>query len=119
MPHRARTLAWEHTVNILRSVTRRGFNLGTAGWFTVLKPNTWFPASHLRGPHPRNRSITTVATALPAHSAHRAVLAPARAPKVQILDLNHNDHRLLQPVLAVLAALVITSLLLLWIIRPR
>lgn len=34
-------------MKILRSVTRRGFNVGTAGWFTVLKPNTWFPASRL------------------------------------------------------------------------
>ena len=36
-------------MRLLRSITRRGFDIGTAGWFTVLKPNTWFPASRLPG----------------------------------------------------------------------
>jgi hypothetical protein len=34
-------------MRILRSLTRRGFNVGTAGYFTVLRPNTWFAASRL------------------------------------------------------------------------
>ncbi len=34
-------------MKILRSVNRRGFNLGTAGWFTIQKPSTWFAASRL------------------------------------------------------------------------
>ena len=101
-------------MKILRSVTRRGFSLGTAGWFTVLRPNTWFPASHLPGSHPRFRLSGTVAPLLPGH-----LPTPPAAPKVQTLDLGHNDHRLVQPLLVVLAAVAITSLLLLWIIHPR
>jgi hypothetical protein len=39
----------EEIMKLLRSITRRGFEVGTAGWFTVLKQNTWFPASRLPG----------------------------------------------------------------------
>ena len=34
-------------MKILRSVNRRGVGVGAAGWFAILKPNTWFPASRL------------------------------------------------------------------------
>jgi len=34
-------------MKILRSTTRRGFNVGTAGWFTITSPGRWFPASRL------------------------------------------------------------------------
>lgn len=36
-------------MKILRSVTRRGFEVGTAGWFTITGPRRWFPASRLPG----------------------------------------------------------------------
>ena len=32
-------------MKILRSVTRRGFTVGTAGMFTIVSPNRWFAAS--------------------------------------------------------------------------
>jgi len=34
-------------MNLLRSVTRRGFTVGTAGWFTITSPRRWFSASQL------------------------------------------------------------------------
>jgi hypothetical protein len=35
-------------MKILRAVNRRGFNVGSAGYFSLLRPNTWFAASRLR-----------------------------------------------------------------------
>lgn len=35
-------------MKILRAVNRRGFDVGVAGYFNVLRPNTWFAASRFR-----------------------------------------------------------------------
>jgi len=95
-------------MKILRSVTRRGFSVGTAGYFSVLKPNTWFPASRLPD-SPYHLGDRYIGTAEPVS------LEPARPP--QILAPAGHDHRLMRPALVVLAAAVITSVLLWWIIR--
>ena len=34
-------------MKILRSVLRRGYTVGTAGFFTITSPNRWFAASRL------------------------------------------------------------------------
>ena len=103
-------------MKILRSVTRRGFNIGTAGWFTVLKPNTWFPATRLhdRFRYPGSRP-TPVGDPL---ASENPALGPENVIAPRIITLNGHDRRLLRRGLIVLAAMVITSLLLLWIIRP-
>ncbi len=45
-------------MKILRSVTRRGFDVITAGYYTLLKRNTWFAASRFpdRFPNLRKRA---------------------------------------------------------------
>jgi hypothetical protein len=101
-------------MKILRSVTRRGFHMGTAGWFTVLRPNTWFPATRLHdGTHhlPR-RSRSVLEPQEWNGNSEKSRVAP------RIITLNGHDPRLLRRAFIILAAITITSLLLLWIIRP-
>jgi hypothetical protein len=103
-------------MKILRSVTRRGFNVGTAGWFTVLRPNTWFPATRLPASVPhlghRSRVASEPAVRNPHTKSPGVVIAP------RIITLNGHDRQLLRRGLIVLAAMAITSILLLWIIHP-
>lgn len=96
-------------MKILRSVNRRGFSLGAAGYFTVLRPNTWFPASRLQ-----DRDL---------HRSFRftSVVAPPRqsqsVPSLCV-QLNANDPGLVRLAVIVLGAIGITSTLLWWIMHP-
>ena len=99
-------------MKILRSVNRRGFSLGTAGWFSVLKPNTWFPASRLPGAfHYRGSQSTDTPTV--DEDSHGMTTMP------QIVELSTKDRNLTRLLLALLAATAITSALLLWIMHPN
>ena len=99
-------------MKILRSVTRRGFSVGSAGWFAVLKPNTWFPASRLPGTFRYRGSQSTEAPAVDHAESHKTTIAPRIAiPSTQ-------DRRLMRSALVVLAAIAITSALLWWIMHP-
>lgn len=89
-------------MKILRSVTRRGFSVGTAGWFTVLRPNTWFPASRLPR---RERHDSGVPSGTHAAAA------------LNFLPLNM-QRRPLPLILTALAATAITAGLLWWIMHP-
>ena len=91
-------------MKLLRSITRRGFDVSSAGWFTVLKPNTWFAASRLRTTRPRA-------------SAHPRTLIPT-APSLSV-KLNANDPTFGRLAFTVVLALVITTVLLLWIMYPN
>ena len=93
-------------MKLLRSITRRGFEVGTAGWFTVLKPNTWFPASRLPGRF-RYRGSSSAETLAVEHAISVRILLPAT-----------KDRRLVRSALVVLAAVAITSALLWWIMHP-
>lgn len=93
-------------MKLLRSITRRGFDVGTAGWFTVLKPNTWFPASRLPGRFRYRSSPSAEKTAVD-HAISLPILLPTT-----------KDHRLGRSALVVLAAVAITSALLWWIMHP-
>ena len=93
-------------MKLLRSITRRGFDVGTAGWFTILRPNTWFPASRLPGRF-RYRSSPSAKTT-----------AVDQAISVNILIPSTKDRRLGRSALVVVAALAITSALLWWIMHP-
>jgi len=107
-------------MKILRSVTRRGFSVGTAGWFTVLRPNTWFPSS--RYPE-RHRHIVGQAAALPvpipglkasSGADSRGATMPPR-----IVEIRRENRSLTHMGLIVMAAIAITSVLLWWIIRAK
>ena len=93
-------------MKLLRAVTRRGFSVGTAGWFTVLKPNTWFPASRLPGSF-RYRS---------SQSAEMTAVDHAISPRIIIPSTK--DFRLVRLALVVLSAVAITSALLWWTMHP-
>ena len=96
-------------MKILRSVNRRGFSLGPAGYFTVLKPNTWFPASRLHdGLHRHSNRLMSL--------ADPRILNPA-APSLAV-KLNTNDPGLTHLAVTVLGAAAITSALLWWIMHP-
>jgi hypothetical protein len=105
-------------MKILRSVTRRGFNVGTAGFFSgLLRPNTWFPATRLPGSlhHPGVGSKGS------AHPEQRTLIsASGRDTTLRFAALKRTaqDHPLLRPALIVLGAIAITSALLLWIMHP-
>lgn len=105
-------------MKLLRSVTRRGFSIGTAGWFTVLRPNTWFPASRLSaGFHsPPIRSTMAGSAGDQDHKSHpgnlnEAIPAPALITSVP-------DPRPLRMTLIAVAAIAITAALLWWIMHP-
>jgi hypothetical protein len=91
-------------MKLLRSITRRGFDVSSAGWFTVLRPNTWFAASRLRTTRPR-------AAAHP----HRLIQT---APTLSV-KLNANDPSFGRLAFALVLALAITTVLLLWIMYPN
>jgi hypothetical protein len=99
-------------MKILRSVTRRGFSVGTAGYFAILKPNTWFPASRLPGNF-RYRAGQSAGTAAMDEAGRQQTTIPPR-----IMILSTPDRRLLRPALVLLAAMGITSALLWWIMHP-
>jgi hypothetical protein len=99
-------------MKLLRSITRRGFNVGTAGWFTVLKPNTWFPASRLPGRF-RYRISQSAETTAVDHVGSQGTTNPPR-----ILIPSREDRRLARLALVVLTAIAITSVLLWWIMHP-
>lgn len=98
-------------MKLLRSITRRGFNIGTAGWFTVLKPNTWFPASRLPESF-RYRNNESGATTAGDHAGSRETTSP------RIMIPATIDRRVMRPALIVLSAMIVTSGLLWWIMHP-
>ena len=126
-------------MKILRSVNRRGFIVASAGWFSVLKPNTWFPASRLPGdfcsyadqskgiasPQAHENSTenptTTpppVSTSVPDQNALDCAASQETAIPLQILIPSTQDHRLMRLALIVLAAIAITWMFLWWIGHP-
>ena len=78
-------------MKIRRTVTRREFYVRTAGWFTVLKPDTRFPALHQQGGL-RN---------LPSPSTEMAAMDVADSRKManslQIIIPTTIDRRVLRP----------------------
>ena len=98
-------------MKILRSVSRRGYNVGTAGWFTVLRPNTWFPASRLQKNLPgfgiRAEQMT------PGGSSGTVVLAPWTPA-----ERHPDDSNRMRLASAVFGAVAITSVMLWWIMHP-
>jgi len=78
----------------------------------VLKPNTWFPASRLPGTF-RYRGSQSAPTHAVDAASHETTVPP------RIIVLSANDRHPARLVLVVLAAVAITSALLLWIMHPN
>jgi hypothetical protein len=95
-----------------RSSTHREFSVRSAGWFTVLKPDAWFPALRLPGRF-RDRSSHSVETTLVDHADIRQTTTSP-----QIMIPSTKDRRLMRPALIFLTAMMVTSGLLWWIMHP-
>jgi len=106
-------------MKILRSVNRRGFSVGTAGWFTILRPNTWFAASRLPGAH-QGFGIQTRGTAELAtrYRAPKIAGAQASAAPWQVIEARKQRHRPMRSASIIFGALAITSAMLWWIMHP-
>lgn len=100
-------------MKIRRTMTRREFYVRTAGWFTVLKPDTRFPALHVQSGLRNLRSPSTEMIAMDLADSHE------RANSLQIMIPTTIDRRLLRPALIVVTAMLVTSGLLWWICVPR
>ena len=96
-------------MKILRAVLRRGSSVEPAGYYSLLKANTWFPASRLPVPF-RFRGNKSAATPALKDSGN-----PEAAIPPKIMPLSAERPRLLRLALIVLAALAILSVMLWWI----
>lgn len=106
-------------MKILRSVNRRDPNVGTAGWFTVLRPTKWIAASrlpdaarHFSAPSQRARRQALERPAAFTRSQETT-------PFLQAMELNAHDRSPMRLVLAAFSAIAITSGLLWWMIQKQ
>jgi len=106
-------------MKILRSVNRRGFSVGTAGWFTILRPNTWFPASRLRKT-PVGFGIQAQGTEeqVPASGVLGDGRVQARAVRWLASEWSAADRNRVRAASAIASALAITAGMLWWILHP-
>lgn len=104
-------------MKILRSTTRRGFSVATAGWFTVLKNNSWFPASRFPEQRRHPSAATAAMASTPDQRAEQPMGCAALEPRIG--ERAVRDRRPIRSALVVLVAIAITSALLLWIMQPR
>lgn len=104
-------------MKILRSVNRRGFNVGSAGWFTILRPNTWFPASRL--PRTVQRiGIQTGEAAEKPESALNGASDQVRSVRWPMIERSEQNQHPVRSASIILGALAITSAMLWWIMHP-
>jgi hypothetical protein len=104
-------------MRILRSVKRRGFDVGTAGYFSVLRQNTWFAASRLSDGFESlvgrtNRKGSAGQEAWGGLSARGSASAP---PALGVISY---PHRPLRTTVIVCLAVALTLALLWWIMHP-
>jgi hypothetical protein len=106
-------------MKILRSVNRRGFSVGSAGWFTILRPNAWFPASRLPSTH-QGFGIQTKGTTdlVTRYSASNIANGQVSAVPWQLIERSGQYHHLMRSASIILGALAITSAMLWWIMHP-
>ena len=103
-------------MKILRSVTRRGFTVGTAGWFTITSPNRWFAASRL----PRkSRYLSEEFQTIAGSQGIRHSGSQEAAVLPRIMTLERDKRHPMRIALILLASMAITLALLCWIVRPR
>jgi hypothetical protein len=111
-------------MKILRSVNRRDPNIGTAGWFTVLRATKWIAASRLsdaarhfsgQSKSARNQALEGRGPMPVAASAH----SQETAPSWQAIELSAHDRSPMRLALAALSAIAITSGLLWWMIQKQ
>lgn len=110
-------------MKILRSTTRRGTEVRTAGYYTVLQPSAWFAAARLsdRFPHLRERAAAAVAARLASEAATGSIDFSTNCAEVH-LDLRPEPEPIhwMRSALILLVAFGVTSWLLWWLFgRPH
>ena len=107
-------------MRILRSVKRRGFDVGTAGYFSVLRQNTWFAASRLSDGFGSllGRSNRTVPTSSAGHETWTGLSALGTTAFPPALGVISYPHRPLRTAAIVCLAIALTLALLWWIMHP-
>jgi len=104
-------------MKILRSVTRRGFTVSTAGWFTVTSPNRWFASSQFREGFQSHavQSKGTATTAVADLKTMDCAVCEKGVSLPQIVIPGTQDHRWLRLAWGALAAAAFTFFMLWWI----
>lgn len=102
-------------MKILRAANLRGSSIHSAGFFTVLRSNSWFAASRL----PVNRGLfgdrhkLSAKSTVPGRAALSHADSRAAAMPLHIMNLGTEDRGSMRLVFIVLAAAALT-LVLLW-----
>lgn len=107
-------------MRILRSLKRRGFDVGSAGYFSVLGQNTWFAASRLTDgfeslPGRSNGRVVARSAGL---GLSAAGIASGTAIAPPVLGLIPHERRPLRAVCLAGAAMAITLGMLWWMMHP-
>jgi len=107
-------------MRILRSVKRRGFDVGTAGYFSVLRQNTWFAASRLSDGFESlvGRSNRGVPTGSAGQETLGRLSARGNSALPPALGLISYEHRPMRTAVIVCLAIALTLALLWWIMHP-
>jgi hypothetical protein len=107
-------------MRILRSVKRRGFDVGTAGYFSVLRQNTWFAASRLSDGFESlvGRSNRGVPTGSAGQETWDRLSAQGTTVLPPALGVISYPHRPLRTAVIVCLAVALTLALLWWIMHP-
>jgi hypothetical protein len=110
----------EGGMRILRSLNRRGFSVGTAGYFSVLGQNAWFAASRLTDGFESlmGRSNRETPARLMGPEPRSWVSAEGTTAQPPTLGLIPREHRPLRAAVLACAAGAITLALLWWIMHP-
>lgn len=103
-----------------RTLNRREFSVGTAGWFTVLKPDRWSAASRQPGSlQPlTDRSKQLGSTLAPEQEVLNHIDGQVATIAPSLMQLSTHDVRLKRTALIVSAAMTISAVLLWWIMHP-
>lgn len=107
-------------MKLLRSVTRRGFTVGTAGWFTITSPNRWFAASRLpRASRYLSEEFQTIESPkVSGHVFSKPANSEAATPP-RIMALSADERHPAWQLLILSIAFAITLAMLWWIARAR
>lgn len=101
-------------MKLLRAVSRRGFSVATAGWFTVLKPNTWFPATRL----PRTFPSPGIRMKGTRQGAMSTSTLTGQTVRWAAMERSAEDRDRIRLASAIVGGLAITSVMLWWIMHP-
>jgi hypothetical protein len=106
-------------MKILRSVNRRGSTIGTAGYFTVLRANTWFAATRFPDRFHNLRERAEEAARQPAQGQDISTTPNQSAMHLELKPQPEPLHWM-RSALIVLLASGITMFLLWWVfVRPH